>query len=111
MVLLVLPYPDILKPQDNSTIPPDRLINITDLPQFDSSKLALPLVIVMIQCFVLAFICYKNIQEVAEQERMEETQQNLLNQSLLSGLNLLEVGLSYGTFDKEAAGSSALKSS
>ena len=97
--LVILPVPEVLKNETNSTIDDGYVFyNASEFLSFDTSKIALPLVLVFLQCLVIAFICYKNLEE-EKNNREEAVQQKLLNASLLGGLNLLEVGLNYGTFN------------
>lgn len=95
---IFLKLPEVLENEANSSIDSEfQFYNASDFLSFDSSKLVLPLVVVVFQCLVIAFICYKNIEE-EENNKIEEVQQSILNESLLGGLNLIEVGLNYGTF-------------
>ena len=94
---IFLKLPEVLKNETNSINSEYEFYNASEFLSFDSSKLVLPLVVVVFQCLVIAFICYKNIEE-EENNKMEDVQQSILNENLLGGLNLIEVGLNYGTF-------------
>jgi hypothetical protein len=98
--LVILSVPEALKNETNSTIN-DKFVyyNASDALLIDPSKLGLPLVLVFLQCLVLAFIYFKNTEE-EDNIRMEAVQHKLLDESIRGGLNLLEVGLNYGTFSQ-----------
>ena len=105
--LLFLSVPDCLKNETDSRIDENFVLyNASEFQTFSTTKLVLPLVLVFLQCVVLAIICFKNLEEEKMDRHEESVQQKMLDASLLSGLNLLEVGLNYGTFSNDETDSS-----
>ena len=79
------------------------ITNSTDLVliDFDSSKLVLPITLFVLQLIVLIIIRYKDRQELMERD-YEASQQRLLNEEVMSGLNTIGSSDGYGTFGSAA---------
>lgn len=96
--LLFLKLPEVIEDEVTTIGEADHFIpyNAEDFQDFDSHKIILPLVLVILQFLTLAYMCHRNVREMAELNPKMEP---------LDELNVSAAG-NYGTFDDKNGDSS-----